>query len=134
MWCQRTIQRGRLPACAHDIQETLIARKAADWPAWQLNGLEDLIGENDLLQQRTKMLLGQALHAELNKQRGHHDQHETVASAAYNTRNVKSRTTLKDELGEFFIEVPQDRHGSLVSQIISKHPTAVRTRQEGARD
>ncbi|ATB60200.1 Xax1 transposase [Xanthomonas citri pv. fuscans] len=56
---------------------------------------EDLIGENGLLKQLTKRLVERALDAEMTEHLGH-DKHEPVANAAGNTRNGRSRKTLKD--------------------------------------
>jgi putative transposase len=46
-----------------------------------------------------------------------------VANASGNTRNGKSKKTLKGEFGELPIEVPRDRHGSFEPQLIPKHQT-----------
>jgi len=46
-----------------------------------------------------------------------------VANPAGNTRNGKSRKTLKGDFGELPIEVPRDRHGSFEPQLIPKHQT-----------
>lgn len=83
---------------------------------------EDLIGENGLLKQLTKLLVEKALDAELTEHLGH-DRHEAVANASGNTRNGKSKKTLKGEFGELPIEVPRDRHGSFEPQLIPKHQT-----------
>ncbi len=83
---------------------------------------EDLIGENGLLKQLTKLLVEKALDAELTEHLGH-DRHESVANASGNTRNGKSKKTLKGEFGELPIEVPRDRHGSFEPQLIPKHQT-----------
>lgn len=40
-----------------------------------------------------------------------------------NTRNGKSKKTLKDEFRELPIEIPRDRHGSFEPQLIPKHQT-----------
>lgn len=47
---------------------------------------EDLIGENGLLKQLTKLLVEKALDAEMTEHLGH-DKHEPVANAVGNTRN-----------------------------------------------
>ena len=52
-----------------------------------------------------------------------HGKNEPVANGAGNTRNGKSRKTLKGEFGELPIEVPRDRHGSFEPQLIAKHQT-----------
>jgi putative transposase len=83
---------------------------------------EDLIGENGLLKQLTKRLVERALQAEMAQHLGH-AKNSTVANATGNTRNGKSRKTLKGEFGELPIEIPRDRHGSFEPQIIPKHQT-----------
>ena len=83
---------------------------------------EDLIGENGLLKQLTKRLVERALQAELQEHLGH-AKNDNVANVSGNTRNGKSRKTLKGEFGELPIEIPRDRHGSFEPQIIPKHQT-----------
>jgi len=83
---------------------------------------EDLIGEHGLLKQLTKALVERALQAEMAEHLGH-DKHETIINATGNTRNGKSRKTLKGEFGELPIEIPRDREGSFEPLIISKHQT-----------
>ena len=83
---------------------------------------EDLIGEHGLLKQLTKLLVEKALDAELTEHLGH-GKHEPVANQAGNTRNGKSRKTLKGEFGELPIEIPRDRHGTFEPQLIAKHQT-----------
>lgn len=83
---------------------------------------EDLIGEHGLLKQLTKALVERALQAEMAEHLGH-DKHETVNNATGNTRNGKSRKTLKGEFGELPIKIPRDREGSFEPLIISKHQT-----------
>lgn len=83
---------------------------------------EDLIGENGLLKQLTKALVERALEAEMAEHLGH-ARNEPVANPAGNTRNGKSRKTLKGEFGELPIDVPRDRHGSFEPQLIPKHQT-----------
>jgi len=83
---------------------------------------EDLIGENGLLKQLTKKLVEQALEAEMAEHLGH-ARNEPVANPAGNTRNGKSKKTLKGEFGELPIDIPRDRHGSFEPQLIPKHQT-----------
>jgi len=83
---------------------------------------EDLIGEHGLLKQLTKRLVERALEAEMAEHLGH-DRNEPVSNATGNTRNGKSKKTLKGEFGELPIEVPRDRHGSFEPHIIPKHQT-----------
>ncbi|MBE1426973.1 putative transposase [Desulfomicrobium macestii] len=83
---------------------------------------EDLIGEEGLLKQLTKALVERALNAEMTDHLGH-SKHAPVANPGGNTRNGKSRKTLKGDFGEFPIEVPRDRQGTFEPQLIGKHQT-----------
>lgn len=83
---------------------------------------EDLIGENGLLKQLTKLLVERALDAEMTQHLGY-GKHEAVANPAGNTRNGKSKKTLKGDFGELPIEIPRDRQGSFEPQLIPKHQT-----------
>ena len=101
----------------HAVPEELLSGLLADYKK-----PEDLIGENGLLKQLTKLLVEKALDAELSEHLGH-GKNEPVANEAGNTRNGKSRKTLKGEFGELPIEVPRDRHGTFEPQLIPKHQT-----------
>ena len=83
---------------------------------------EDLIGENGLLKQLTKLLVEKALEAEMADHLGH-GKNEPVENAAGNTRNGKSKKTLKGDFGQLPIEIPRDRHGTFEPQLIPKHQT-----------
>jgi putative transposase len=52
-----------------------------------------------------------------------HDKNKPVANARGNTRNGKSKKTLKGEFGELPIDIPRDRDGSFEPQIVPKHQT-----------
>ncbi len=90
----------------HDVPDALLDSLLADYQK-----SEDLIGENGLLKQLTKLLTEKALDAEMAAHLGH-SKHEPVLNPAGNTRNGKSRKILKGELGELPIEVPHDRQGT----------------------
>ena len=83
---------------------------------------EDLIGENGLLKQLTKLLVERALEAEMAEHLGH-GKNEPVINLNGNARNGKSKKTLKGEFGELPIEIPRDRQGSFEPQLIPKHQT-----------
>ena len=83
---------------------------------------EDLIGENGLLKQLTKLLVERALDAEMSEHLGHH-KNAPVTNPDGNARNGKSKKTLKGEFGELPIEIPRDRQGSFEPQLIPKHQT-----------
>lgn len=75
---------------------------------------EDLIGENGLLKQLTKMLVERALEVEITDHLGH-DKSGTVSN--------DSAKTLKGDFGALPIEIPRDRQGTVEPQIIAKHQT-----------
>lgn len=101
----------------HEVPEELLTGLLANYKK-----PEDLIGENGLLKQLTKLLVERALDAEMAEHLGH-GKHEPVANASGNTRNGRSRKTLKGEFGELPIEVPRDRQGSFEPQLVPKHQT-----------
>ena len=101
----------------HDVPEELLSGLLANYKK-----PEDLIGENGLLKQLTKLLVERALEAELTEHLGH-ERHEAVSNPIGNTRNGKSKKTLKGDFGELPIEVPRDRHGSFEPQLIAKNQT-----------
>ena len=83
---------------------------------------EDLIGENGLLKQLTKLLVEKALDAEMTEHLGH-DKNHPIQNSLGNARNGKSKKTLKGDFGELPIDVPRDRQGSFEPQLIPKHQT-----------
>ena len=101
----------------HDVPDELLSSLLANYKK-----PEDLIGENGLLKQLTKLLVEKALEAEMTEHLGH-DRHAPVANPAGNARNGRSRKTLKGEFGALPIEVPRDRQGSFEPQLIPKHKT-----------
>lgn len=83
---------------------------------------EDLLGENGILKQLTKAVVERALEAEMEHHLGH-GRHERVSNATGNTRNGRSRKTLKGEFGEMPIDIARDRDGDFEPQLIGKHQT-----------
>ena len=83
---------------------------------------EDIIGEGGLLKQLTKALLERALKGELTHHLGY-EKHDPAGYKSGNSRNGKSRKTLKGDFGEMEVEVPRDRNGTFEPQIIEKHQT-----------
>ena len=63
----------------HEVPQELLASLLADYKK-----LEDLIGENGLLKQLTKLLMEKALDAELNEHLGH-ERNEAVSNPGGNT-------------------------------------------------
>ena len=99
----------------HEVPDELLSRLLANYKK-----PEDLIGENGLLKQLTKLLVERALEAEMAEHLGH-EKHDPVGNAEGNARNGKSRKVLKGDFGEMPIEVPRDRQGSFEPQIVPKH-------------
>lgn len=83
---------------------------------------EDLIGENGLLKQLTKMLVERALEVEMTDHLGH-GKNGTVSNESANTRNGYSAKTLKGDFGTLPIDIPRDRQGTFEPQIVGKHQT-----------
>ncbi len=81
---------------------------------------EYLVVANGLLKQLAMALVERALEAEMTEYLGH-GKHEAASNPTGNTRNGKSRKTLKGDLGESPLEIPRDRQGQFVPQILSKH-------------
>lgn len=81
-----------------------------------------LIGPNGLSKELTKALVERMLSGEMNHHLGY-AKHEVAGHGSGNSRNGKSRKTLKGEVGELTIEVPRDRNGTFEPQLIEKHQT-----------
>ena len=90
---------------------------------------EDLLGENGLLKQLTKAVLERALQAELTHHLGY-DKHSPAGNHSGNSRNGKSKKTLKGDFGSMPLEVPRDRNATFEPQIVPKG----QTRFEGVDD
>jgi putative transposase len=84
----------------------------------------DLIGENGMLKQLTKAVIGAALKAEMNQHLGH-SRYAAVGNASGNVRNGQSVKTLTGDFGEIEIAVPRDRHARFTPQLIPKHQRRV---------
>ena len=80
------------------------------------------MGQNGLLKQLTKAPVERALQAELTDHLDY-DKNQVAANEAGNTRNGRSRKTLKGDFGELPIEMPRDRIGMFEPQLITKHQT-----------
>jgi putative transposase len=82
----------------------------------------DLAGPDGLLKQITKALVERMLAGELTHHLGY-EKHDPAGHGSGNTRNGKSRKTLKGESGEMEIAVPRDRNGTFDPQLVRKHQT-----------
>src|SRR5436190_4662872 len=83
---------------------------------------EDVLGENGLLKQLTKAVLERAMQAELSHHLGY-EKHSLKGHNSGNSRNGKSKKTLKGDFGNLPIDVPRDRNATFEPQIIPKGET-----------
>ena len=83
---------------------------------------EDLIGDNGLLKQLTKALVERAMKAEMTAHLGY-DKHDPAGKKSGNSRNGKSKKTIKGEFGNLEIAVPRDRNSTFEPVIIPKGET-----------
>ena len=83
---------------------------------------EDLLGPGGLLKQLTAALVEKALQAEMTEHLGY-EKHAVTGRGSGNSRNGKSDKTLKSEAGDMAVEIPRDRNGTFVPQLVKKHET-----------
>ena len=83
---------------------------------------EDLLGENGILKQLQKAMLERILEGEITTDLGY-KKHDPKGNNSGNSRNGYSEKTIKCTSGELPIQVPRDRNGEFLPQIISKHQT-----------
>jgi putative transposase len=81
-----------------------------------------LIDRNGLSKELMKALVERMLGGELSHHLGY-EKHEVAGHGTGNSRNGKSRKTLKGETGEVTINIPRDRNGTFEPQLIGKHQT-----------
>jgi putative transposase len=82
----------------------------------------ELLGPSGLIKQLTKALLERMLEGELTHHLGY-EKHDPAGHNSGNSRNGKSKKTLKGGSGEMTIEVPRDRQGTFEPLIVEKHQT-----------
>lgn len=85
---------------------------------------EELLSQGGLMQQLVKAVVERALEAEMSAHLGY-EKGERPAGGSQNSRNGYGRKVLKGEQGEIPIQVPRDRNGSFVPQMVKKHQTRV---------
>ena len=83
---------------------------------------EDILGENGLLKQLTKAVLERAMQAEHTHHLGY-DRHDPKGNNSGNSRNGKTKKTLKGDFGSMPLEVPRDRNSTFEPQIVPKGQT-----------
>lgn len=80
---------------------------------------ESILGEDGLLKQLTKRIAERALDAEMDQHLGY-GKHEVAGRNSGNSRNGKSRKTVRSIHGEIDLDVPRDRKGDFEPQLVRK--------------
>jgi putative transposase len=83
---------------------------------------QDLLGSNGLLKTLSKALLERMLEGEMNHHLGY-EKYESIGRNSGNSRNGRSKKTLKSELGEIDLAIPRDREAEFEPLVIGKHET-----------
>lgn len=86
---------------------------------------EDLLGYKGLLQELKKALIEKALGAELTHHLGY-ERNDPAGRGSGNSRNGKSKKTVRDKDGQIEISVPRDRQGTFEPQLIQKGQTRIK--------
>jgi putative transposase len=83
---------------------------------------EDMFGDDGLLQQLTKAVVERALQGEMTHHLGY-EKHDATNKNTVNSRNGKSKKTIRSKRGQVEISVPRDRASSFEPQLIKKGQT-----------
>jgi len=82
----------------------------------------DMFGDDGLLQQLTKAVVERALQGEMTHHLGY-ERHDPAGQNSGNSRNGKSKKTIKGKRGQIEIDVPRDRASEFEPQLIKKGQT-----------
>ncbi len=99
-----------------------ITPELLDEPLKDYKSPDDMFGNDGLLQQLTKAVLERALQGEMTHHLGY-EKHDVAGQHTGNSRNGKSKKTIKGKRGQVEIEVPRDRESSFEPQLIKKGQT-----------
>lgn len=83
---------------------------------------EDMFGDDGLLQQLTKAVVERALQGEMTHHLGY-ERHDPAGKNSGNSRNGKSKKTIRGKRGQVEIDVPRDRNASFEPQLVKKGQT-----------
>lgn len=84
------------------------------------NSPEAILGEEGLLKQLTKRVAERALQAEMDQHLGY-DKHDRKGHNSGNSRNGKTRKSVRSIHGDIELAIPRDRNGSFEPQLVKKH-------------
>ena len=80
---------------------------------------EDILGENGLLKELTKRVAERALEAEMNHHLGY-AKNEVKGNNTGNSRNGKSKKTVRSIHGDIELDIPRDRNGDFEPKLVKK--------------
>jgi transposase-like protein len=83
------------------------------------NSPESILGEDGLLKQLTKRIAERALDAEMDQHLGY-AKHDVAGRNTGNSRNGKSRKSVRSIHGEIDLDIPRDRNGEFEPQLVRK--------------
>jgi len=83
---------------------------------------EDMFGDDGLLQQLTKAVVERALQGEMTHHLGY-EKHDPAGQNSGNSRNGKSKKTIRSKRGQVQIDVPRDRASEFEPHLIKKGQT-----------
>jgi putative transposase len=96
-----------------------ISKELLDELLKQVENPEDLFGKDGLIKELTARLVERALEGEMTHHLGY-EKHHPAGRGSGNSRNGHSKKTLKDDTGQYEIQVPRDRAGSFEPQLVPK--------------
>lgn len=85
---------------------------------------DDLTGKNGLLQRLVGGMLEQLLQNEMDEHLGY-EKHSPIGDHSGNSRNGKSKKTLKSHYGDVELEIPRDRNGDFEPIAVKKHQRSI---------
>ena len=83
---------------------------------------QELLGSGGLLKELSKALLERMLEGEMSHHLGY-EKYEAIGKNSGNSRNGRSKKTLKGEFGELDLAVPRDREASFEPVLVPKYET-----------
>lgn len=85
---------------------------------------DDLTGKNGLLQRLVGGMLEQLLQNEMDEHLGY-EKHSSEGDHSGNSRNGKTKKTLKSNYGHVEVEIPRDRNGDFEPIAVKKHQRSI---------
>jgi len=85
----------------------------------EVDSPEELLGKDGLINQLTKSLVERALEGELTDHLGY-PKNAPAGKSFRNSRNGKTKKTVRGKNGEMAIAIPRDREGKFEPQLIPK--------------